>query len=263
MGFCLDHRHRGGWAQAELGFERVAIVDWDVHHGELNAGHRGRRPDDLLRVAAPVAVLPGHRRPAGRDARQPAACRRHRRRGLRRSIRDGRARSPAVRARTAARHRRRTCGSQRPGSPSWRGALVRWRRASPPCSRAATTSRRCPTSSGAALEDRQLPLDRGSAQPTAAARRRWRRRTTFVSFGARRMSRASAAEGRECHRMTHSRCRRAWSLGRPRRGRTEQTRRGGRPSATAGELLERFADATRRRASRAGSSRAQRAGAGV
>ena len=72
---------------------------------QRHAGHRRRRPVDPLRVAAPVAVLPRHRRPvrAGRDARQPPARRRLRRRRVLRGLGDGRARRRPVRARPAAR----------------------------------------------------------------------------------------------------------------------------------------------------------------
>ena len=35
MGFCLFNNTAvaARWAQRERGLERVAIVDWDVHHG--------------------------------------------------------------------------------------------------------------------------------------------------------------------------------------------------------------------------------------
>ena len=66
------------WRSGELGIERVAIVDFDVHHGNgTQAIFRGRR-HRALRVAAPVAVLSRHRRPRrpGRDdAQRPAAGR--------------------------------------------------------------------------------------------------------------------------------------------------------------------------------------------
>ena len=62
MGFCIFDNVvvAARYAQDELGIERVAIVDWDVHHG--NGTEALVRGDDVdpLRLAARVAVLSGH-----------------------------------------------------------------------------------------------------------------------------------------------------------------------------------------------------------
>ena len=63
MGFCIfdNVAVAARYAQAVLGLERVAILDWDVHHGNGTQDIFWEDDERSLRLAPPVAVLSGQR----------------------------------------------------------------------------------------------------------------------------------------------------------------------------------------------------------
>ena len=68
MGFCFYNNVAVAAAHARArGVARVAIVDFDVHHGNGTQEMFYADPSRALRLDAPVPVLPGHRR--GRPSR--------------------------------------------------------------------------------------------------------------------------------------------------------------------------------------------------
>ena len=72
MGFCLVSNAVVAARRFQaLGRRRVLIVDWDVHHGNGTQALVEHDADDPVRLAAPVAVVAGHRRGrrAGRGQR--------------------------------------------------------------------------------------------------------------------------------------------------------------------------------------------------
>ena len=89
MGFCLFNNVAvaAQLAIAELGVERVLIVDWDVHHGNGTAEIFRKRDDVLYASIHQADLFPGHRKDHRRGlgrrprlhAQPPGAVRRHRR----------------------------------------------------------------------------------------------------------------------------------------------------------------------------------------
>ena len=76
MGFCVFNSAAVAAAHARqaLGCERVAVLDWDAHHGNGTQAIFYDDPSRALRLAAPVPVLPGD----GRGRRDRSGGRRRR-----------------------------------------------------------------------------------------------------------------------------------------------------------------------------------------
>jgi len=57
-----QRRRRRAPRRARWGIQRVAVVDFDVHHGNGTPGDVRRRPRPVLRLLAPAPLLSRHRR---------------------------------------------------------------------------------------------------------------------------------------------------------------------------------------------------------
>ena len=72
MGFCLFNNAgvAAQHARAAHGLQRVAVVDFDVHHGNGTQALFAQNPGTVLRLLAPASVLSRHRRRLGTRHRQ-------------------------------------------------------------------------------------------------------------------------------------------------------------------------------------------------
>ena len=72
MGFCIfsNIAIAGLYARKKYGAERIAVVDFDVHHGNGTQDIFWNRPESVLRFDPPDAALSRHRRAQGDRRRQ-------------------------------------------------------------------------------------------------------------------------------------------------------------------------------------------------